>query len=114
VTDPKADAAFAKDAGMTVTGTVKVAPGAKAPDIVIVKFTSEKEVELGSYGLRLDDEENEYGVYELKDGVYTFRFKVNAPNQAGKCKLTVVTIGGGGPGRKIERELSKPIAIEIH
>lgn len=111
VTEPKADAAVAKDAKMSVEGTVKVAPGANAPAIVIAKFTGGKKLELGSYSLRLNDEENEYGIYQFKDGAYKFHFKVKAPGRTGKCALTVETIEASGP--KIHKERSKPITIQV-
>lgn len=115
VTEPKADSAVLRESMMTVMGTVEVAPDADAPAIVVVRFTrkGEEKVEVGSYGLRLGDEENDYGVYQLKDDAYKSRFKIKAPKQVGECDLTVETIGGGAPGRKIERERSKPIAIKV-
>jgi hypothetical protein len=115
VTEPEADSAVLRGAMMSVEGTVKVGPDAEAPAGVVATFTSkgEQKVQLGSYGLRLGDEENEYGVYQLKDDAYQFRFKISAPKQAGECELVVETIGGGARGRKITKERSKPIAINV-
>lgn len=115
VTEPKADSAVLREAMMSVEGTVKVAANADAPAVVVAMFTSkgEQKVQHGSFGLRLGDDENEYGVYQFKDDAYKFRFKIKAPKQTGEFDLTVATIGGGARGQKITKERSKPITIDV-
>lgn len=115
VTYPKADAAIAKGTRLVVMGTVEVPDGEKAPELVIVKFTGAEKLELGSWALRLGDEEADHGLYRLKEGVYSFRFRVKAPRTAGKCDLTVESIGMRTVGKsdEIVKERCKPLAIEI-
>ncbi|WP_165245864.1 hypothetical protein [Paludisphaera soli] len=115
VTCPTSGLAILSGSSMTVNGTIQVAKGELAPDLVTIGFLDDEDALLGSHTLTLG-QETDSGTYKKTKTSHLFWINIKAPTRVGECRLVVETqkfAPGSAVDRTILRERMKPLKLEI-